>query len=138
MMENFGSAAARHWEDAQRLHVIGRADNSAYLAGYAIECSLKVLIEITGPNPKALGHNLSGLSGDALVLACVLAPWLHRYQISRTEDFEHVMRAWVPEMRYSATGQVSGEQCERFLRAAKSVFQEIVLSAHLDGLVRQL
>ena len=52
MMENFGSAAARHWEDAQRLHVIGRADNSAYLAGYAIECSLKVLIEITGQIPK--------------------------------------------------------------------------------------
>ncbi len=40
MSDAFASAAARHWEDAQRLFLDNRFDNAAYLAGYAVECSL--------------------------------------------------------------------------------------------------
>ena len=51
---DYASAAARHWEDAISLTQASRFDNSAYLAGYVVECSLKSLIEISGGLAKAL------------------------------------------------------------------------------------
>ena len=44
MSENFISAAARHSFDADLLIENKRLDNAGYLAGYAVECSLKAII----------------------------------------------------------------------------------------------
>ena len=133
MSEAFVSAAARHWEDAQTLFMENRFDNAAYLAGYAVECSLKVLVQAAGTTPKSLGHELKALSGDALLVACLMTPSVRRYHIPQSADFDDLVKRWTPEMRYQATGEVSRTTAETWLRAAEQTYRAIVIEAVLDG-----
>ena len=91
MSDAFASAAARHWRDAQLLFDCDRFDNAAYLAGYAVECSLKVLLQVGTLAPRAFGHELDRLSGDALFLACLLTPSVRRYHIPKTLELQEVL-----------------------------------------------
>jgi hypothetical protein len=131
--DDFASAAARHWEDAQKLFLDNRLDNSAYLAGYAVECSLKVLVQATGTAPRRLGHELAALSGDALLLACLMTPSVRRYHVPQSADFDDLVQHWTPEMRYWTTGTVTLSTAETWLRAAEQTYHAIVIEAALDG-----
>jgi hypothetical protein len=133
MNEAFASAAKRHWEDAETLFLADRLDNAAYLSGYAVECSLKVLVEAAGAAPKPLGHELATLAGDALLLACLMTPTMRRYHIPQSADFDGLKQCWNPEMRYSATGQISNQQVKACLRAAEQSYCAIVIESVLDG-----
>lgn len=133
MPNAFASAAARHWEDAERLFGADRFDNAAYLAGYAVECSLKVLIQAGGTTAERLKHELPAIAGDALYLACLMAPFLHRYRFQRTSEFEQVVRSWSPELRYAPTGQISRETATAWVRAAEATYRAVVIEAALDG-----
>lgn len=65
--DNFQQAAARHLQDAQYLLTQHRWDNAVYLAGYVVECSFKVLVEVYVKNSaKQYGHNLAELQGKAM------------------------------------------------------------------------
>lgn len=46
MQESFSNAAGRHLRDAEILLENERFDNAAYLAGYVVECSFKILVEL--------------------------------------------------------------------------------------------
>ena len=65
MSEDYPSAAKRHLEDSRTLLDAQRWDNSAYLAGYVIECSLKALITFPAPpagiEVKEIGHDVTKL-----------------------------------------------------------------------------
>lgn len=133
MNEAFASAAKRHWEDAQTLFLADRLDNAAYLSGYAVECSLKVLVEAAGADPKHLGHELATLAGDALLLACLVAPTIRRYSVPQSANFDGLKQCWNTEMRYSFTGQISRQQAQACLRAAEESYCAIVVESVLDG-----
>ena len=133
MNEAFVSAAKRHWEDAQTLFLADRLDNTAYLSGYTVECSLKVLVEAAGAAPKPLGHELAALAGDALLLACLMAPAIRRYQFPQSADFDGLKQCWNPEIRYSVTGQISSQQAQACLHAAEQSYCAIVIESVLDG-----
>lgn len=133
MPDAFGSSAARHWEDAKRLFDANRFDNAAYLAGYAVECSLKVLIQAGGPTPKRLKHELPAIAGDALYIAHLMAPFLHRYPLHRTGEFEQVAQNWSPELRYAPTGHISRDTAITWIHAAEGTYRAIVIEAALDG-----
>ena len=55
MQESFSQAAGRHLQDAKILCEQERWDNAVYLAGYVVECSFKVLIEIFWLFPQLCG-----------------------------------------------------------------------------------
>lgn len=133
MSDAYVSAAARHWEAAQKLLLDNRFDNAAYLAGYAVECSLKVLVQAAGTIPKRLGHELAALSGDALLLACLMTPSVRCYLVPQSADFDDLVKHWTPEMRYWATGEVTCATAETWLRAAEQTYRAIVIEAVLDG-----
>jgi HEPN domain-containing protein len=44
--EDYPEAALKHCDDAGRLLSGRRADGAAYLAGYAVECALKTLVQV--------------------------------------------------------------------------------------------
>lgn len=80
--EDFFSSALRHFEDSSTLYALGRVDEAAYLAGYVIECGLKKLLEVhRGTDARGDGHDLRGMTAQALALAALLAPASARYRV---------------------------------------------------------
>jgi hypothetical protein len=126
----------RHHSDANFLHGDGRLDNSGYLAGYVVECSLKALIECgEGPSSRALGHDLPALVGHGLTLAALLTPGVNRYDVTDDLDVLYVLGVWKPESRYEPTGQTTAAEAERRARAAKACIEKVLLPLILDGVL---
>jgi len=134
MEENFVSATARHLMDAKFLSKNNRMDNAGYLAGYAVECSLKAIImHGRGPDPKAYGHDLITLGGAALDLSLLLSPGLRRYRAETIDEIVDAFKDWEPSWRYRPTGTVSGKAVEILLMAADKAFDQIIIPIVLDG-----
>lgn len=99
MNTNFAQAALRHWSSSRILEEKGNCQDAAYLAGYVGECALKaVMAALDSPSdPKAYGHDLEALSGDALDTAALFIPGMGRYT-----DIAAPLAAlvWKPEWRY--------------------------------------
>src|ERR1035441_2033403 len=65
--EDYPAAAGKHCDDAGALLAASRFDGAAYLAGYAVECMLKTVIQVEqGTVAPVLQHrhNLDNLSGE--------------------------------------------------------------------------
>lgn len=133
MAEAFGTAAKRHWDDAELLFKEDRVTNSGYLAGYVVECSLKWLVEATEISPKSLSHDLTALSGDALSLATLLTPSLARYTIPDSAELTDIIAGWSPELRYTDNATISKAKAQAWLRAAEQVYLAVVVKLVLDG-----
>ncbi len=133
MTEDFVSAAARHLDDARLLLAGGRHDNSAYLAGYVAECSVKILLVSPAPSPQAVGHDLSVLTVDALQVLWIVAPAMRRYVLPHRPEVDELIRSWTPELRYGATGTRTGEEAGRWVEGAASLFRAVVAQSVLDG-----
>jgi hypothetical protein len=133
MAPDYRSSAGRHLEDALLLFDVARFDNAGYLSGYVIECSLKLLIEASGTRPKQYQHELVTLSGNALLLACIMVPGIRRYSIPRSPDFQSMTNAWGPDLRYHTSGTTTRAQAETWLRVAADAYRSIVVESILDG-----
>lgn len=86
--DSFPQAAARHLHDAKILLDKQRWDNAVYLAGYVVECSFKVLVEVYIPEGKTAvkkyGHDLTELQGKAIDRLRLMYPVLMQLPTSRT------------------------------------------------------
>src|SRR5450759_3389212 len=68
--EDYPDAAIKHCDDARSLLSASRPDGAAYLAGYAVECTLKTLVQVEERSTRLVrDHNLTALSTEALRLA---------------------------------------------------------------------
>jgi len=78
MGEKYPEAARRHLEDSKYLLDDERWDNSAYLAGYVIECSIKALITTPyapdGVDVYKIGHDIQTLAGHLVPRPPVFPP----------------------------------------------------------------
>ena len=135
MNEDFGSAAARHYCDAELLLAEQRFDNAAYLAGYAVECGLKALILHGGGQPREYSHELRTLGGKALDLAVLLSPRMRRYHIDVIDVMLEACHEWKPGLRYARTGEIPLIKAEEFGRAARMSFERLLIPMVLDGRV---
>jgi hypothetical protein len=137
-MTDFASAAARHWDNTFYLANAGRWQESAYLAGYVAECSLKALLQ-NHPlsNMQNLGQNLVILSGDALDLALLLAPVTSRYRIETLRPNTGVGK-WNPEQRYEATNHTREAEFRDIVREAENIAQKVLIGMVLDGFLPEV
>jgi HEPN domain-containing protein len=130
MSENYPNAARRHLEDSHTLLDAGRWDNSAYLAGYVVECSLKAVITHPAAPPdvdvKEIGHNISKLAAILDSMAAARFAGNRRSVDSRlvsklrSEMTVHV--AWSPAMRYEDSGKIAGPAAHKWWRLANGAF----------------
>ena len=58
MADNYPEAAWKHVTDSEALLAAKRYDGAGYLAGYAVECTLKTLIWVESGRGRG-GHNLT-------------------------------------------------------------------------------
>ena len=133
---SFVEAASRHLRDAYLLFEAGRHDNSLYLAGYVVECSLKAVAGWTGLSPERYGHQLVKLEGDGLDLAMVIAPAAARYR-PPAASVRAVSSSWSPDRRYLADG-VSVQLAGSIISEAETIWRSCVGEMFLDGLIQEL
>ncbi|TKD02009.1 hypothetical protein [Polyangium fumosum] len=83
--DDYPEAAAKHLTDARTLLDAKRFDGAAYLAGFAIECSLRTVVMV-GHMMKLLNEELAEAKRPPVPLARALKPG------SRALDFKSVAR----------------------------------------------
>ncbi|MFM5898594.1 MAG: HEPN domain-containing protein [Dolichospermum sp.] len=135
LSESFPQAAARHLHDAKILLDKQRWDNAVYLAGYVVECSFKVLVEVYIPEGKTAvkkyGHDLTELQGKAMDRLRLIYPVLMQLPASRTMGT--VLDQYHPERRYYKSGIWNQTQAEEAVNKAEEIYQEIIPKLVLDG-----
>ena len=136
-MEDFASAAARHWNNTNFLAQATHWQEAAYLAGYIAECSAKVLLQETAPQIalRLLRHNLVALTGEALELAVLINPASRRYPV--TSVLPGVSR-WAPEHRYEKTAFLPEADFQQIVSEAEAIGQAILVELVLDGVIAEI
>ena len=135
-MEDYASAAARHWDNMIYLTQDNRWQEAAYLAGYVAECTFKALLEHTAPAIllRPLGHNLTALSGEALEMALVLNPAHERHHASLTPG----IGGWDPQHRYERTGFMPEVEFRRIVREAETIGAAVLAGLVLGGILQEV
>ena len=132
---DFIESASRHLRDSRLLFEEGRFDNSLYLSGYVVECSLKAVAGWTGLSPRVFGHQLVKLEGDGLDLAMAIAPAAARYRPAAL-PVRLVSSSWSPDRRYYPD-EISAQLAESILREAEKVWKSCIGEMFLDGLIQE-
>lgn len=117
-MEDYKSAAIRHFEDAEFLKFSGKSDNAGHLVGFAAECAIKhkiLTLQLSQGSPH--GH-----FPDFLIVARKhlgsRANFTNMYDILKADIF----RNWNVNRRYSATGTTSAEELEDWFSVTMRLF----------------
>lgn len=135
--DDFPAAAAKHLQDALLLLREDRYDNAGYLAGYVVECVTKTLI-LLEQGTTAWGHRLDELSRKALQLAALPGARTARYATAMTPGhaiYDYGNTGWSEGLRYRAASAVSADDATAWLQEAKKVYDEVVVSLRLDGVL---
>jgi HEPN domain-containing protein len=138
VQESFSQAAGRHLQDAKILCEQERWDNAVYLAGYVVECSFKVLIEIYFSNDqkavKKYGHDLNELEGKAMERLRVLYPRLDS-QLPNARITGTILAKDHPERRYAKSELWTKEEAQLAMQTAAEIYSKIVPNLVLNGLI---
>ena len=135
MPENYSSAAARHWNESHHLRCAGAEhwQEAAYLAGYAAECALKVLVDLGGVTGRKLGHDLIALSGPGLEMAVLFNPQLRRLHCDVSAAVSSGLPAWSESYRYDKTGEKSAVAYQDIISKSTDIANVVLVNLALDG-----
>jgi len=139
-MEDYASAAARHWDNVKFLAQADQWQEAAYLAGYIAECSAKVLLQKTAPQIglRPLSHNLAALTGEALELAVLINPASRRYPVTSVLPGAPGVSRWTPEHRYEKTAFLPEVDFQQIVSEAEAIGQAIFVELVLDGVIVEI
>ena len=133
---NFASAASRHLQTAKFLFENKHHDDSAYIAGYVVDCAIKAIIEIACRPPKI--HDLAKLSGEALNLAADLSYAARSYQVDLSSSLSSLQSKWSPDLRYCSSGFIKEHEAKSFVESADQIYHVTIGAMFLDGLLERL
>jgi HEPN domain-containing protein len=134
--EDYPEAAEKHLKDSNALMAQNRYDGAAYLAGYAVECSLKTIIQKErGTAPRL--HDLKNLKKEALKLAIVTskktAKYARRNIWSHSSILAYKCGGWDECIRYLPPGSISDSNAKTWLREADNIFKSVIIQMQLNG-----
>jgi hypothetical protein len=131
--DDFPGAASKHVLDSEALLAANRFDGAGYLAGYAVECTIKTLVQVEGASRH--GHNLGDLSRKALGLAALPSQRTARYLTNPnlTTLAYGDPPGWNEKLRYQPDGYV-GEACAKaWVAEARRLYDEVIVQMKLNG-----
>ena len=137
--EDYPAAAGKHCDDAGALLAASRFDGAAYLAGYAVECMLKTVIQVEqGTVAPVLQHrhNLDNLSGEALNLATLPSARTCRYLKNlpiTVLAYGTPPSCWKETLRYFPVGTIREATARDWCRDAQRLYVEIIGGMAQDG-----
>jgi hypothetical protein len=133
--DNYPEAAWKHVIDSEALLNVKRYDGAGYLAGYAVECTLKTLIQVENTR-RVRVHDLNYLSSEVLRLLSLPAQRTARYVTNpNITSLQFGSGGWRETIRYEAGGFVSQTDSEAWVAEAKRLCDEIIIPMKLDGVI---
>ena len=130
MSENYPEAAKRHLGDSKVLLDAERWDDSAYLAGYVVECSIKACI--TNPAPpsgihvREIGHNNHELAARLALMASSKKAGFRRsvsgVQIHGISKMLLNGFPWKETLRYEPSCYITSAEAKEWWNLANRVF----------------
>lgn len=149
MNDDFAKTAERMMFDARTLRQAGAHRNACYLAGYVVECTLKVLLEKAGLTPEythdleslhdevaqllLLGNTVVARYGDPSSLAPTLLQQIAPPKPRKNRGPRYYCH-WDPEHRYDGSRWDSEPMSEIYLREAdKSI--DVIIQMTIDGVL---
>lgn len=121
--------------DSEALLHVNRYDGAGYLAGYAVECTLKTLIWVENRGMGG-GHDLNKLSTKAL--------HLHSLPSQKTASYVthpgitsllYGSVGWREDLRYEPEGTVSARDSTAWVSEARRLHDEVIIPMKLDGVI---
>ena len=135
MADNYPEAAKKHVFDSESLLSAKRYDGAGYLAGYAVECTLKTVINVeTGKGGG--GHDLNDLSAKALRLLSL--PGQKTASYVKQPGITVLMygaTGWHATLRYEPEGAVSQTDSATWVSEARRLLDEVIIPMKLDGVI---
>jgi hypothetical protein len=118
-----------------------RYDGAAYLAGYAVECILKTLIQLGQPSgtlPRALKiHDINELSKKALSLATLPCSRTARYfplgSSVTSFPYGNLPLGWKETLRYYHEGTIPQTTASAWLSEVKRLYEHVLWGLIKDG-----
>ncbi len=135
MADNYPEAARKHVLDCEALLGASRYDGAGYLAGYAVECTLKTLIWVETRKKGSGGHDLKSLSARALQLACLPAQQTAKYVKGQTVTSLRGPAGWRSTLRYEPEGTVSEADCRAWVSQARRLHDTIIFPMQQAGVL---
>ena len=137
--EDYPDAALKHCDDARLLLSAKRPDGAAYLAGYAVECMLKTVIQVERGNSdpvKTWKHNLNDLSVEATSLAALPTNKTARYLTHpavTAMPYSNPPIGWKEYLRYYPTGTIPPATAQVWVGEAERLYIEVIGELQKDG-----
>ncbi len=135
--EDYPEAVLKHCEDARHLVAGNRPDGAAYLAGYAVECALKTLVQVEEANTHLIrNHNLNDLSTKALALAAQATSKTAKYLSNPALTalrYGNPPAGWIEYLRYYPVGTIPAPTAEQWVEEAERLYIEIIGELKKDG-----
>jgi len=137
--EDYPDAALKHCDDARHLLSANRPDGAAYLAGYAVECTLKTVIQVESSNSdpvRTWKHHLNNLSTEAMRLAALPSNKTARYLTHpsiTTLPYSNPPSGWKESLRYYSSGTIPNPTAEQWVGEAERLYLEVIGELQKDG-----
>lgn len=117
-MEDYNSAAKRHFTDAQHLDALKSWDNAGHLLGLGVECALKKKCAINRAEiPAGKGHlpdfvfiakKKLNKRTDTQLIACLNS---------------QLLSGWIIANRYHATGSIDQNKFKQWMQQATNIYR---------------
>lgn len=128
-MQNYESAALRHFFDATSLLKRGDLDNAGHLIGFAAECAIKFRIVSLRPSqdsphghfPEIVNVARKHLSGGRF-------SYTSMFDLLKTD----VLRGWTVNRRYQETGSTTFDEVNEWFIDTKRIFASANLKARKE------
>lgn len=133
--DNYPEATRKHVLDSETLLSAKRYDGAGYLAGYAVECTLKTLIFVETRGGGG-GHDLSRLSTKALRLLSLPGARTASYvKQSPITSLSYGPAGWRETLRYEPEGTLSQTDSEAWVSEARRLHDEVIIPMKKDGVI---
>ncbi|MBN1165669.1 MAG: hypothetical protein JXA44_00905 [Methanospirillaceae archaeon] len=135
LIDDYKSSAKRHLNGSDTLLRENQYEESAYLAGYVSECSIKKMVQLILKNDAPIfQHDISLLSNQLIQLIQKTAEFSLSKYIPTPQGnlFEGSINNWDPVLRYKTDGTINETTAKEWYREA-SVHYNILQEMWKDG-----
>ncbi|WPO92573.1 hypothetical protein [Chryseobacterium sp. HR92] len=141
MADNFIHSAERMRDSSNILHLNKDFHNSCYMAGYVVECYLKIFMNFSLPipssNPRSYGHNINQLSADLYYAAtsAASASAYRSYIIDVHTECNNIINTWNPIKRYEDNPNAWDETMSINFHQEKEKCFDILTKMTIDNVI---
>lgn len=141
MADNFIHTAERMRDSSNILHLNKDYHNACYMAGYVVECYLKMFLNFSllrpGVNPRHYGHDINSLSTDLHYAATssVSASAHKSYVIDVQTECPYIIQSWNPFNRYEGNPSQWNEIMSQNFNLEKEKCFDIITKMIVDNII---